>query len=222
MRQLAGLGRPLRLLLDQGVDEVAERGHLLGDAVVHLAGEPAALLDGRRVAERQEQHGGVEADGRRAELAVEGRESARQVHGVGVEAGRQDAGDDRGDAAAAVEREGEAVADHAHVAGHQAVLRELLAHRQVGVADAGVTDQGREDLAARDVDGQGGHGQLVAHGALDLAAQGDRVEAGAQAAGQADQLADQGLRVAVGALRVGGVQEVASGRTTRSGRGRAR
>ena len=112
--------------------------------------------------------------------------------------------------------------DDPHVAGDQAVLRELLADREVGVAEPGVADEGREHLAARDVHGQRGHGQLVAHRALDLAAEGDRVEPGAQPAGQADQLADQGLGVAVGALRVRGVEEVAYGRTTRSGRGRAR
>ena len=47
----------------QVVDEVAERGDVLGDAVVHLAGQPAALLGGGGVAERREEQGGVEVHG---------------------------------------------------------------------------------------------------------------------------------------------------------------
>ena len=76
---------------------------------------------------------------------------------------------------------------------------------EVGRGQPGVADQRREHLAARDVHGQRRDRQLVAHGAGDLAAEGDRVEPGAQPAGQGDQLADQGLGVAVGALRVVGV-----------------
>ncbi len=79
-----------------------------------------------------------------------------------------------------------------------------------GEAMPGVTDQGREHVAARDVDGQRGHRELVADGAGDLAAESDRVEARAQSPGQRDQLADQGLRVAIGTLRIVDLEEGAA------------
>src|SRR3954452_98409 len=93
-----------RLLVDQGVDEVAEGGHLLCDAVVHLARQTPPLLDGRGVAERQEQHRRVEPDRGWAERAVQCRESPGEVHRLRVEARREYAEDDRGHSATAVER----------------------------------------------------------------------------------------------------------------------
>ena len=56
----AGLVVVAALVASQVVDEVAERGDLLGDAVVDLAGQPAALLDGRDGADVAEQHGGLQ------------------------------------------------------------------------------------------------------------------------------------------------------------------
>ena len=46
----------------EGVDQVAERGDVLGHAVVHLAGQPLPLVGGRDVAEVGEQQSGVELD----------------------------------------------------------------------------------------------------------------------------------------------------------------
>ena len=56
LRGVAGAGREV-------VDEVAERGHVLGDAVVDLARDPLALLARRLVAHPAEQQRRLELNG---------------------------------------------------------------------------------------------------------------------------------------------------------------
>ena len=50
-------------LRPQGVDLVAERGELLGDAVVDVAGDPVALLEAGELAQRAEQQTGLQGRG---------------------------------------------------------------------------------------------------------------------------------------------------------------
>ena len=87
------------------VDQVAQRRHLLGHPVVHLAGQAAALLDRRGVAEGREQQRGVEVHDVGLEAWPPGAVSVccePQRHGV--QAGGQEAGDHRDGAGPAAQR----------------------------------------------------------------------------------------------------------------------
>ena len=148
----------------QVVDEVAQRGHLLGHAVVHLAGQASPFLDGRGVAERREEERRVEVHDVGLEPRGQGGEGGVEAQGGGVESGGEDPRDDGDGARAAAERIGPAaraltmdISDEAAVeAGFAEVVADGWAP-DVVVANAGVQLFGHDapiaDLAIDLADG---------------------------------------------------------------------
>ncbi len=202
--QLQGLLGRGRLGQDV-VDEIAEGCHLLRDAVVHLAREPAALLGGRRIAERREEQGGVEVDRRGLEACGERRP------GCGGGPGRPGPARGRGspETTATVPApllSGNAKAESSTSArsGAEARAARSSASPSSGALPPwslmiGVSCSPRGTCTTSAADGQ-----LVVNGAGDAGRQGDRLETRAEAAGEADQLADQRLSGAVGVEGVRG------------------
>ena len=183
------------------VHQVAERRDLLGDPVVHLASQSAALLDRGGVAERREEQRRVEVHDVRLESAGEVAQRGVQSEGGRVEAGGEEPRDDGHRAGAAAQRQGERVLVDEDRLVSEGAVGELFGFPDLGLGPAVVVDDGGELLAALDVDDQTANGELVVHRVRDARREGDRLQSTVQSVGQPDELADQGLGVAVGVER---------------------
>ncbi len=204
------------------VDDVAQRGELLGDPVVDLPGQPAALLGGGQAADLAEQQRRLQPQPELLEDGLGGRHLSRVERCVAAlerhQAERAQPDPQRQDGGPAGGARRQRPGGPHRAAGGPGLVEQRAVDVPVQPVGPEERDRGQPAAGRAHVDGPPVERRLPADVLEHLLGQRHRVQAAGQLSGHQPQLGDQAVRRRVGdVLRLGGPAPAAGARPRRPG-----